>query len=404
MTATAKRIVIWVVIGALVGAGLWLAFRPQALAVDLVAVEPGPMMVTVAEEGQTRVHDLFVLSSPVAGRLQRIEAHAGDVVIAGETVLARIEPGDPGFLDPRSEAQAKAAVSAAESALALAEAEVKQAAAEQEFAESDWRRSSELVTKGTISQRDYDESERAYKSGVAGLATARAALQVRLFELEQARAQLISPAQTQAAYQNCDCVPITAPVSGRVLKIINASERVVSQGEPLMEIGNPGDLEITVDFLSADAVRIRPGQPVIISGWGGDRPLAGRVRGVEPFGFTKVSALGIEEQRVNVIIDFAGEAADRNRLGHGYQVEARVVLWETGSALTVPLTALFRTRGAWAVFVEKDGRASQRTVTIGHRNGMGAEIIDGLAAGDQVIAHINDRMEDGIRIMRRKSG
>jgi HlyD family secretion protein len=374
------------------------------VAVDLTIVQPGPMVVTVAEEGYTRVHDMYELSAPVAGRVKRIDAHVGDWVEAGETVLAQIEPGDPSLLDPRTEAQARAAVQTAESARALAEAEVEQAAAELEFAESEWRRANDLVAKGTISRRDFDDAARAHKAGQAVLATARAALQMSLFELDQARAQLMSPAETRATHADCDCVPITAPVSGRVMRIPNSSARVVAAGEPLLEIGDPANLEIIVDFLSADAVLIRPGQAVMIDGWGGAEPLLGRVRVVEPFGFTKVSALGIEEQRVNVTIDFAGPADQREHLGHGYQVEARVILWESESALTVPLTALFRAGEDWAVFIEQDGRAEARPVRIGQRNGLVAEVLEGLAPGDRVLSHLSDRVTEGGRITERDSG
>lgn len=404
MTAMNKRIVTWALLSGLVALSMFLAFRPQAVAVDLTTVQPGPMVVMVAEEGYTRVHDMYELSAPVAGRVKRIDAHVGDWVKAGETVLAQIEPGDPSLLDPRTEAQARAAVQTAESARALAEAEVEQAAAELEFAESEWRRANDLVVKGTISRRDFDDAARAHKAGQAALATARAALQMRLFELEQARAQLMSPAETRATRADCDCVPITAPVSGRVMRIPNSSARVVAAGEPLLEIGDPADLEIIVDFLSADAVLIRPGQAVIIDGWGGAEPLSGRVRVVEPFGFTKVSALGIEEQRVNVTIDFVGPADRRKQLGHGYQVEARVILWESESALTVPLTALFRAGEDWAVFIERDGRAQARPVRIGQRNGLVAEVLEGLAPGDRVLSHLSDRVTEGARITERDSG
>jgi len=404
MTAMHKRIVTWALLSSLVAVGMLLAFRPQAVAVDFTTVQPAPMVVMVAEEGYTRVHDMYELSAPVAGRVKRIEAHVGDRVVAGETVLAQIEPGDPSLLDPRSEAQALAAVQTAESARALAEAEVEQAAAELEFAESEWRRANGLVAKGTISRRDFDDAARAHKAGEAALATARAALQMRLFELDQARAQLLSPAEARAAHADCDCVPITAPVSGRVMRIPNSSARVVAAGEPLLEIGDPTDLEVVVDFLSADAVLIRPGQSVIIDGWGGAEPLSGRVRGVEPFGFTKISALGIEEQRVNVTIDFEGPADRREQLGHGYQVEARVVLWQSESALTVPLTALFRSGEDWAVFIEREGRAQARPVRIGQRNGLVAEVLEGLAPGDRVLSHLSDRVTEGARITERDSG
>ncbi len=401
MTAMQKRIVIWaVVLGVIVLGVLW-AFAPRAIPVDLVTVREGPMVVTVEEEGKTRIHDVFILSAPVLGRVQRIDAEVGDPVVAGQTVLARIEPGDPSLLDPRSEAQAQAAVAAAESANRLAAAQVEQATAELDFAQAELRRANELVADGTISRRDYDEAQRAYKTRRAALATARAELQVRLFELEQARAQLLSPTQTQEPAEECDCLPITAPVNGRVLTIVNESERVVSPGEALLEIGDPSDLEIVVDFLSMDAVRIRPGQRVILDQYGGDEPLSGRVRRVEPFGFTKVSALGIEEQRVNVVIDLDGDPSGWERLGHGYQVEARVVLWESDAALTVPLTALFRADQDWAVFAEQAGRAVLTIVGIDRRNGLEARIVAGLDPGQRVVAHPSDRVQDGVRIAAR---
>lgn len=368
--------------------------------VDLVDVEPGPLVVTLDEEGETRLHDVYTLSAPVAGRVQRIDWHVGDPVTANETVLAQIEPGDPSFLDPRSEAQAHAAIQAAQAARDLAAAAVKDAEAQYEFARAEYARMQELIVEGSVSKRDLDAAERDFKARRAGLDTARAGLQVRNFELELARAQLVSPMQTQESRQNCDCIPITAPVSGRVLQIADRSERVVREGDMLMQIGDPNDLEIVVDYLSMDAVKIQAGQRVIIDNWGGDEPLAGRVRLVEPYGFLKVSALGIEEQRVNVIIDFASEEG-RQRLGHGYQVESRVVLWDVDDILTVPLTALFRDGEKWALFVEEDGRARLRHVAIGQRNGIIAEIRDGLKGGERVVVHPSDRVTNGVRIASR---
>ena len=223
---------------------------------------------------------------------------------------------------------------------------------------------------------------------------------MRNYELEVARAQLVSPLQTQASREGCDCIPITAPVSGRILQIADRSERVVREGEVLMQIGDPNDLEIVVDYLSMDAVRIEAGQRVIIDNWGGEETLAGRVRLVEPYGFLKISALGIEEQRVNVIIDFVGEQG-RERLGHGYQVETRVVLWEADEVLAVPLTALFRDGDRWALFVAEDGRARLRHAEVGHKNGIVAEIRQGLEIGERVVVHPSDRVTDGVRVARR---
>jgi HlyD family secretion protein len=400
MKANTKRIAMWaVIIGAIVAA-LALSFAPRPVMVDLAEIRPTSLIVTLDEEGETRVHDVYTLSAPVAGRMRRIEWHVGDPVTANATVLAQIEPGDPSFLDPRSEAQARAAVQAAEAALDLAAAAVRDAEAQHDFARAEYARMQELVVEGSVSRRDLDSAERDYKARHAGLDTARATLQMRKYELELARAQLVSPVETQVSGAECECIPITAPVSGAILQIADRSERVVREGEMLMNIGDPRDLEIVVDYLSMDAVKIETGQRVIIDNWGGGHPLEGRVRRVEPFGFLKVSALGIEEQRVNVIIDFTSNAG-WERLGHGYQVETKIVLWEAADVLAVPLTALFRVADEWALFVDEDGRARLRHVQTGQRNGIVAEIRDGVQAGDRVVMHPGDRVSDGTRIARR---
>jgi HlyD family secretion protein len=378
--------------------GFGLAFAPEPVTVDVVEAEIRPLMVTIDYEGDTRIHDMFALSAPVAGRLRRIDAHVGDAVIAGETVLAEIEPGDPTFLDPRSEAQARAAVEAARSAQTLAEAEVERSVAELEFAETEHRRSRQLIGEGTITRREADSAEREFRTARAALATAQAALQMRIYELAQAEAQLLTPADTPSVSDgSCPCVSLTAPVGGRVLRIPSQSERMLQPGDVIMEIGDPSDLEVVTDYLSSDAVRIRSGQRVIIDNWGGDAPLEGRVRSVEPFGFTKTSALGIEEQRVNVVIDITSPREDWTALGHGYQVETRVVLWETETALAIPLTALFRDGERWAAFVLEDGNATLRHLEVGRRNGLEAEILSGVTAGEQVIVHPSDRVRDGVR-------
>ena len=398
MTAGTKRLVLWSSIGAIVLFGFLLAFAPERITVDVVDLEIRPLMVTADYEGDTRIHDVFTLSAPVAGHVRRIEVHAGDAVVAGETVLAQIEPGDTTFLDPRSEAQARAAVEAARSARALAEAEVERVMAELEFAETEHRRARELIGEGTITRREADSAERAFKTTRAALATAQAGLQIRIYELEQAEAQLLTPADKPAADAgSCPCISLTAPVSGRVLRVPSQSERMVQPGDVLLDSGDPADLEIVTDYLSSDAVRMRSGQRVIIDNWGGEAPLEGTVRYVEPFGFTKISALGIEEQRVNVVIDITSPRESWMALGHGYQVETRVVLWETDAALAVPLTALFRDGEQWAAFVLKDGNVSLRHLEVGRRNGLEAEILSGVNAGEQVIVHPSDRVRDGVR-------
>lgn len=396
-----RRVLVWSSIAAALALGLVWAFAPRPVIVDLYEVRRGPLVVTVDEEGETRVHDVFGLSAPVAGHLRRIEAQVGDPVVANETVLARIEPVEPAFLDPRSETQARAAVQAAESALELARAEIDEARAEFEFSKTEFERAGQLKKSGTISEREYDEAQRRYRAATAALATAEAAVQVRASELEKARAELLGPAETRRLGEHGDSIAVRAPRGGRVLRIPNESERVVAAGDLLVEIGDPADLEIVVDFLSTDAVKIQAGQRVLIERWGLDRTIEGRVRRVEPYGFTKVSALGIEEQRVNVIIDFTSPRETWERLGHGYQVEARVVLWEGEDVVRVPLTALFRDGETWALFVDDRGRAELRHVEVGHRNAVHAEITGGLEAGELVVLHPSDRVTDGVRIAPR---
>ena len=287
MNAKLKRSLFWGILVSLLLLGLLFSFWPRAVAVDLTQVARGPLLATVDDEGETRIHDVYVLSAPVAGRMRRIDAHAGDTVIALETVIAEIEPVDPAFLDPRSEAQAQAELKAAESAEALARAEVERATAELDFAERELARARQLIEEKTISQRELDDAERSYRTRRATLATMRASLDVRAFELDSARARLLSPTQTQDNKEQCACVAIRAPVDGLILRILHKSEGVVDQGAPLVEIGDPANLEIVVDLLSADAVRVEPNQRVIVDGWGGDRSLQGRVRVVEPFGSQK---------------------------------------------------------------------------------------------------------------------
>ncbi len=401
MTVGQRRGLFWGLLLAALLAALAFAFWPQPVLVDLAEIGRGRLAVTVDEEGETRVRDVFVLGAPVAGRARRIEAEAGDLVKAGLTVLAQIEPIDPAFLDVRSQAEAEAAVKAAEAALALAKAELEKAQAEYEFTLTEIERARTLITKQTISEAYLDKVEMAYATGRATVETAKATLQMRSFELDQARAQLVSPVETQALHGTCECVPITAPVSGQVLRVLHESAGVVAAGEPLVEIGDPGDLEIVSDLLSADAVTVEPGQSVVIEEWGGPEPLNGRVRRVEPYGFTKVSALGIEEQRVNVIIDLTDPPARWSRLGHGYRVEVRILLWEGEDVLKLPTSALFRVGDRWAVFADVDGRARQRLVEVGRQNGLEAEIIDGLAAGERVVLQPSDRVFEGVRIQAR---
>ena len=403
MNAHWKRIVVWGLMGFILLASLIWAFIPNPIPVDLLTLQPGKLVVTIDEEGETRVRNVFTLSAPISGRAMRIEAEVGDRVIANKTLLAEIEPIDPTLLDPRSEAQARADIRAAEANRILADAAVKEARVELEFSLSELKRAQTLRRDGVISARELEAAEKTYQTRQAAMETAIANRQARQAELDRANAQLISPTEPRSNSAASQYIPIRAPVDGRILKIQHKSEGVVTAGEPLLEIGDPGKLEIVADLLSSDAVRVEPGQQVSIENWGGEQNLNGRVRRVEPFGFTKVSALGIEEQRVNVIIDFTSPKSDWIRIAHGYQMDVRIVLWQGDEVLKIPLTALFRDGNNWAVFVEQDGIAKQRQVTIGRRSGFEAEVIDGLTAGEHLVIHPGDNVADGVPLEARTS-
>lgn len=404
MNAIRKRLYVWVFVAVLVAIGLLSAFWPRASIVDLQEIEAGRMILTVGDEGETRVVDVFLVSAPVDGRLRRIEAEAGDLVVAGQTVVAQVEPTESQLLDPRTEAEARAQLSAAESAALLAEAELQRAEAELRFAESELERSRELAGKGTISERDLEAAEREFETGRAAIGVAQANMQVRQYELARVQAQLMSPEQMAQQRETCECLSINSPVNGRVLRVIRESEGFVRAGDGLVEIGNPEKLEIVVDLLSIDAVKVSPGDSAIIENWGGEQSLAAQVRRVEPLGFTKVSALGIEEQRVNVILDITSPAAEWGTLGHGYHVDVRVVLWEGESVLKAPLTALFRHGDEWAVFVEEKGKARQRIIEVGNTTSSSAEILSGLKAGERIVVYPGEGIGEGVRIAARAVG
>ena len=287
MNVVNRRLVIWGSLLALLAAGIAYALRPQPIPVDLATAEKGFLRVTIDEEGETRVRDVYTLHAPLRGQLQRITAEAGDLVVAGETQLAQIEPAPPAFLDVRIEAELQAAVEAARAAHNLAAAELNKAKADLTFAEGERARARLLIERRTISQRALEDAERAHNVAQANLATAEAALKVREHELHQAQSRLLSRQEIRSLREDCECMPMTAPVSGVVLQVMRRSEGVVEAGTPLLDIGNPADLEIVVNFLSEDAVRIRPGQRAIITDWGGE-DLNAVVRRIEPFGQTQV--------------------------------------------------------------------------------------------------------------------
>ncbi|MFO7854899.1 MAG: HlyD family efflux transporter periplasmic adaptor subunit [Paracoccaceae bacterium] len=396
---TFRRLAVWAVPLALLAAGLVWAFRPVPVPVDLTTLRPGPLEVTIADEGRARIRDVYVVSAPVRGRVLRIEVEEGDPVVGGETVIAELEPVDPDFLDPRAEAEARAAVETARAALTLARARVAEAQADLDFAAAEVRRMRELESRGTVPMRALEEAERGFLTREAALATAEAAIEMRRSELGAARIRLMTP-EERVPDGACPCITLTAPADGTVLRLFRESEGVAMAGEPLAEIGDPRDLEVVAEFLSADAVRIEPGMPARIENWGGE-PLAATVRRVEPYAYPEVSALGIEERRVEVRLDFEAPQAARARLGHGYQVEARVILWSDDDALAVPLTALMRGTAGWSVWTVEDGTARRRAVEIGRRAELSAEVVSGLSPGDVVVRYPSEAIGEGMAVEAR---
>jgi HlyD family secretion protein len=396
-----NRYILWGGLGTVLLFGLLVAFWPRPVDAEVVEIAAGPMSVTIDEEGETRIRDVYVVSAPVAGDLARVALEPGDAVVAGETVVATLRPADPTFLGARTAAELEAAARAAEAAVAFAAAEVERAASERDLAQSDLDRLRRLRRSDVVSERQLELAEITLRTREANHAGAIAALDMRRAESERARAALIEPTGAPGAARRTCCAPVTAPVSGRVLRVLQESAGLVAAGEPLMEIGDPEDLEVVVDLLSTDAVQVREGDAVVIAEWGDGGELAGRVRRVEPYGFTKVSALGVEEQRVNVVIDFDSPDEAWRRLGHGFRVEARIEIWTAEEAVAAPLAALFRERDEWAVFVVRRGRARLQTVAVGHRNTTTAEIVAGLAPGDLVVLHPSADIADGVRLRTR---
>lgn len=390
------RAVFWAVAVLVVLALLALAFRPHPVTVELARASRGDLTVQVRDEGRTRVREAFVVSAPLAGRLLRVGNRAGETVTAGQ-VVATIEPSDPTLLDERTRREMQAAARSAEAALALAREEQKRLDAQLAHARRESDRIEQLAATGFASRSALDRARLDLASAVADSNAARASVGVRTAELEVARTRLITPDQIGSGGRS---VEIRAPASGRVLRVMQESESVVNGGAPILEIGDPGGLEVVAEFLSSDAVQVRPGADALIDAWGGPA-LRGRVRQVEPFGFLKISALGVEEQRVNVVIDLLAPPPTGAGLGHGYRVEAAVTTWRGRNVLRVPVGALFRREGEWAVFRVEDGRARLRRVEAGHNNGEFVEIGSGLSEGDVVVLHPDRALSDGDRVRRR---
>jgi HlyD family secretion protein len=386
-------------IGMLVIGLLMWGFWPRPVLVELVEAQRAPMTVTIEEEGRTRVIDRFIISAPVDGVACRVQLDVGDTVQAGQTLLS-ISPLESRVLDPRSRAEAEARVAAAGSALELARQQADAAEASANFQRSEIKRLKPLAEQEMISSGAFDKAQMELLTAEATLRSAKHGVEVARYEQQAAETALEYSAGTVTG-EPAIRVPVKSPITGKILQVPHECEGPVTTGQQLLVVGDPSALEVVVDLLSADAVKVHSGMQVYFDRWGGDEPLEGQVRTIEPFGFTKTSALGVEEQRVNVIADFVSRKEDWQRLGDGYRVEARFVVWEDEDVLQVPASSVFRLNGGWALYLAENGRARQRMVKIGQRTGLVAQILEGVEEGDKVVNHPSDEVADGARITQR---
>jgi len=392
------RRVLFGAIGLALAAFIATGLLPKPVEVETCLVTRGPLTVSVLEEGKTRIRNRYVVSPQVAGYLRRVPVRAGDRIVAGETLLSVIQASPSSFLDPRAKAQAEAAVRSAEAALSQRNEQVQSASAELDLARKELVRAGQLRNKGAIAVKDYDTAANHVDMLDNQLGSVQFALKVAEFELEQAKAALV-----QATGESAEAgqpIEIRAPVSGFVLNVFEESARPVTPGLPIMEVGDPKDLEAEIELLSSDAVNVKPGADASIEQWGGGEQLRGKVVLVEPGAFLKVSALGVEEQRVKVRVNFTN--LPEGVLGDRYRVEARIVTWTGDKVLQVPTGALFRRGNEWMTFTVERGRAKAVPVVIAHTNGVEAEVLSGLAEGQEVILHPPDPVRDAVAVKARR--
>jgi HlyD family secretion protein len=368
------------------------AFRPKPVPVDTARVTRGPLQVTIDEDGQTRAHDRYTLTASVAGSLSRISLQEGDAV-ARNTVIAVIHPLP---VDSKEEAEIRARIASAEALKREADQQVIQAETAHQQGRRDLLRAETLFEQEIIPRERFEEVQSKEAILAHEVEAAKHRANAADAETKRAEAGLISLGSERN--QRSKAVPIRAPVDGRILRILEKSEKVVTAGSPIVVLSNTNKIEIVADLLSTDAMKVEPGAAVSVENWGGTKPLRARIRTVEPYGFTKVSALGIEEQRVNVIADFIDAPAN---LGDGYRVDVRIVIWESADVLKVPASALFRVGENWAVFVIEGGLARSRRVEVDHRNALDAEIKSGLQEGEQVVLHPSNDIKEGVSLKPR---
>jgi HlyD family secretion protein len=392
---------VWLVIGSAALALLVYSFIPEPVAADLARVARGPLVVTVDEDGKTRVRDKYVVSAPLGGRMERIVLRAGDPVKAGQTILASIEPTDPKLLDDRDRSEIDARVDVAKSSLELAKTKLTRAKVAHEDAVGDVERLRVLFSRQGASEDEYQNSLTSERLAAVDLGSAEVGLKTAEAEVKLAKAALTRTKPRSPGETDPWRLDVPSPIDGQVFRLFQESAAVVTPGQKLIEVGDPRNLEVEVDVLSSDAVQIRRGARAQLVQWGGSKPLDAEVRVIEPSGFLKISALGVEEQRVNVILDLRNPLEERRKLGDGYRVEARIVVWEADDVLKAPAGAFFRRGADWATFIVVEEKAQLRTVQLGRTNGVETEVLGGLDAGDTLILHPSDKIGEGVRVVPR---
>lgn len=398
MTLSSRTLLLSLVGLALVGGLLFVTFRPDPVGVDLHVIDRGLVRVTVDADGKTRIKDVYDIAAPIAGIARRAPVAVGDPVRGGETVVAVVDPVAPGLLDSRSRIQAEATVRESQATLRVAETQLTQATEEEAYAQTQFDRTRTLVERGVSSLTALEDVTQRLAIATAARETAEAQIAQARGALERAQAVLLAPNGQGGAGTG---VEMRAPADGVVLDIASISERPVAAGTPLLSIGDPGALEIVADLLSSDAVRLPAGARAIVERWGGAPDLDARLARIDPQAFTKVSALGIEEQRVDAVFDLLTPPAGRQGLGDGFSVFLRIVAWEDPDILRVPLSYVFRRGADWGVFVVQDGIARQRAVNLGQRDARFAVVLEGLEAGDVVVTHPSDAVADGVSVLDR---
>lgn len=399
MTWSLRTMGISVVGLALVGGLAVTAFRTDPVPVDMAELARGPLSVTVDADGKTRIRNVFEVAAPITGTLERLPVAVGDPVAQGVTVVARVQPAVPTLLDARTRAQAEAALREAEASVKYAEAEVARTIADEAYVRGEFDRVDALVARGASTLAERDAARRKLSQAEAEKMSAAARLDMQKAALESAQALLVDPLAKETG-GDC-CLPIIAPADGVVLSVEGVSARPVVAGAPLLTVGDPGDLEIVVDLLSSEATRLAPGARAMVERWGGDAVLEAELRLIEPAARTVISALGIEEQRVDAVLDLTSSPDIWQGLGQAFSVFVRIEEWHTEDALLIPLSAVFRREGQWYAFRVVEGRAREVAIDIGQRDSRMAELLDGLQSGDAVILHPPDTIEDGVAVTER---